>query len=428
MPRSRAVDAQQKPGLGGSFWRLFASSGVSNLSDGIQVAALPLLAATITRDPLAVSAIASLAFLPWLLFALPAGALVDRVDRRRAMAIANVVRAGLVAALAGTVMAGMAGMPVLYALAFALGCVETVYDSAARAMLPAVVPRRQLERGNSLLTTAESAANIFLGAPLGAWLFALAVVAPFWTNAVVYLAAAALIVTVAGRFTPERVEKTSIRHDMTTALRWLRQHVILRALMVTTGLTGLFHSMVNGIMVLFALEQLHLNEKGFGVLLAVAGVGAVVGSILSPLLTATLGRTNAMGITELVAALGTIVMGLWQHPAVAMVCFALTAGAVSAFNVQIMSVRQALIPDHLFGRVQGAYRTMIWGGIPLGTLAGGIVGRWWGLPAVFVISGILCVLAGLVTWIVLHRNRNAIADAFADDPAGEPDLADSTEK
>ncbi len=404
--------ATGKQSLGPSFWRLFVSSSTSNLSDGVLNAALPLLAATLTRDPVAVSALASLAFLPWLLFALPAGTLVDRVNRRRAMAVANVLRASLLALLAISVTGDIASMPILYAAAFLLGCVETVYDSAARAMLPGVISRGQLEKGNSLLSTGESVGNIFLGAPVGAWLFAIAATVPLWANAGAYLLAAGLIVTVVGRFRPPRTEKTTVRHDMSVALRWLGGHPILRSLMITTGISGLLQSMVNGILVLFALQDLGLTQTGFGILLAVAGVGAVLGSIFSPQITALVGRTNAMGGCELIAAASLVMMGLLHQPVVGMIGFAVSAAGISAFNVQIMSVRQALIPEHMFGRVQGAYRTVIWGGIPLGSLVGGAIGSWLGLPAVFVISGGLGMLSAGATWMILHHHRTAIAAAF----------------
>ncbi len=401
--------------LGASFWRLFASSSTSNLSDGILQAALPLVAATLTRDPVAVSTLAALAFVPWLLFALPAGTLVDRVNRRTAMAAANAFRGVTVGVLAISVLAGSASLPLLYATAFLLGCAETVYDSAARAMLPKVVPRAQLERGNSLLTTAESVGNIFLGAPVGAWLFAVAIALPLWVNSTAYLLAALLALTVVGQFSPARESKTSIRHGMAEGLRWLRNHELLRTLMVTTAGSAMVHSMTSGILVLYALQNLGVSARGFGLVLAAAGVGAIIGSLLSPLVTRLLGRTNAMGASMLVSALALLGMAAWQQPVAATICFAISAGGVSMFNVQIMSVRQALIPEHLFGRVQGAYRTVIWGGIPVGTLAGGVVGAWLGLSAVFVVSGVGGAVIAVVTWLVLHRWRHEIVAAFAED-------------
>lgn len=417
-PSTANVPAPAAPRrLGGSFWRLLGSSSVSNLSDGVLGAAAPLLAATLTRDPVLVSALGALVFLPWLLFAIPAGTFVDRTDRRRAMAAANVARALLLTTLGVTVVTDVVSMPVLYAVAFLLGTAEVVYDSAARAMLPAVVTKQQLERGNSLLTTTEAVGQIFVGAPLGAWLFALLISLPFWTNAVAYLLAAGLILTVTGRFRPERETATSARQDTAEGLRWLRHHPVLFPVMITTGMSAVFGTMTSGILVLYVLEELHLSEQRFGLFLAAAGVGAILGSLLSPVVTKALGRTNAMGILEIVSAVAVIVMGLWVQPVVATVAFALSAAGVSAFNVQNMSMRQAIIPDRLFGRVQGAYRTAIWGGIPLGTMLGGVLGRWLGLAPVFVITGVVSGLAGLATWAVLHHHRAAIAAAFEHDEA-----------
>lgn len=411
----RAAGPAPRRPLGHSFWRLFASTSLSNLSDGVLVVALPLLAASLTRDPVAVSGMAALAFLPWLLFAVPAGVLVDRVDRRAAMTGANVFRALLVGALAGLVVTGQATLPVLYVVAFLLGAAETVYDSAARAMLPAVVPRSRLERGNSLLQTSESVGNIFLGAPVGAWLFALAVSAPLWLNSAAWLLAAALALTIAGRFAPAPGEPTRVRDDLVEGLVWLRDHELLRALMVTTGLSAVAFSLTSGILVLFALEDMGLSEQQYGLMLAAAGVAAVLGAMSSPYVTRLLGRTAAMGVSNVVAGLCVAAMAVWPHPVAASVAFALSAGAVSTFNVQIMSVRQALIPARLFGRVQGAYRTVIWGGIPVGTVVGGALGKWFGLPVVFAVSGLAVALLGLaVTW-VLYAGRHQIAEAFVDD-------------
>lgn len=402
----------ERTGLGASFWRLFSSSTGSNLSDGVLTATLPLVAASLTRDPLLISLVASLAFLPWLLFAIPAGALVDRIDRRRAMQLANLLRALVLLALAATLVAGLASIWLLYVAAFVLGVAETVYDNAARAMLPRVVRRDQLERGNSLLATAESITNLFLGAPLGALLFAAAAVAPLGVAVALYLAAAVLIVTVRGRFRPERAAPTTLAADIREGLGWLLRHRILRSLVVVTGLGALASSLGNGITVLLALEVLGLDEAGFGVLLALAGAGGVLGALLSPALTRLLGRTAAMGVSGTAFGASLATVGLWPEPLVVLVAWPLGTMFVSAFNVQIMSVRQVLIPDALFGRVQGAYRTVLWGGIPVGTAAGGLLAGWLGVPAVYVIGGAIGMLAGVGTWIVLARHREAIAAAF----------------
>ncbi len=117
----------------------------------------------------------------------------------------------------------------------------------------------------------------------------------------------------------------------------------------------------------------------------------------------------------MLSAVAVLLMAFWQDPVGGPLLYAVSAGTISMFNVQIMSVRQALIPEHLMGRVQGAYRTVIWGGIPLGMLAGGLLGAWLGLPAVFVIAGLGGIVLAAITWVVLHAHRLEIAAAFAGD-------------
>ena len=378
-------------------------------------AALPLLAASLTRDPLLVSLVASLAFLPWLLFSIPAGALVDRIDRRRAMLLANLARAMILLALAATVAAGAATIVVLYIAAFLLGVAETVYDNAARALLPRVVRRDQLERGNSLLSTSESVANLFLGAPVGALLFAAWAVLPLGASVLLFVGAAALIMTVEGAFAPERAERTTLGADIREGLSWLLHHRILRQLVWATAIGALGTSLANGVAVLFVLEVLGIGEAGFGLLLAALGVGAVVGALASPLLTRLLGRTASMGVTGTVCGLATAAIGIWPTTAVAFIAWPLSSLAVSAFNVQVMSVRQVLIPDALFGRVQGAYRTVLWGSIPIGTAAGGLVATWTDLPTAVLLGGVLATVSGVATWSVLAVFRTQVADAFRDE-------------
>jgi Na+/melibiose symporter-like transporter len=376
----------------------------------------PALAATLTRDPVAVAALTSLAFLPWLLFALPAGAVVDRVDRNRAMAVANAVRALALGGLAATVLTGTASLIVLYVVAFAVGVAETVYDSAARAMLPQVVRRDQLDRGNGLLTTAEEASQGFLGAPLGSVLFALSVAAPLLTTAGGFLLAAVLVLSIAGVHRPVRSDgpRTTIRRDVAEGVGWLWRHRFLRGLTLVSASTSLVQSMTTGVLVLFALEDLGVGEAGYGVLLTASGVGAVVGGLTAAPLAGWIGRTATLVAGSVLSAVTTAAVALTSNPVVAGVLFAASTAGVLFWNVLTMSLRQALIPEELFGRVQGGYRTLVWGGIPLGALLGGVLADATSVPMVFVVAGAgLFVLAG-VLWRLLVVHRAEIVGAFDD--------------
>jgi MFS family permease len=405
-------------GLGRRFWRLYGGSATSNLADGIGRTALPLLAATYTRNPVLISGLVSFAFLPWLLFALPSGALVDRVDRRRAMALANVVRALSMATLAALALAHHANIAVLYAVAFALGVAETVYDSAIRAILPQVVPADRLDGANALLTVEETLGQTFLGAPLGSLLFAVAVASPFVLNAAGFAVAAVLLLTLRGAYRPARsAEPTSVRRDIADGVRWLAAHPLLRGLTLNSAATACANSMAAGLLVLYVLEVLRLPSGDFGFLLVAAGAGALIGGLATPPLAKRLGRPRMLTSGAAISAAAMLAMGLTRNGFLAAALFAVSSAGVMVWNVLTMSLRQALIPHELFGRVQGAYRTLVWGAIPLGSLLGGLLAGWVGVPSVIVAAG--GVQLALAAWLglLLRRHGAQLQDVAAADVA-----------
>jgi MFS family permease len=391
---------------------MYASSATSNLADGIGRTALPLLAASYTRDPVLVAGLTTFAFLPWLLFALVSGALVDRSDRRYAMSAANAVRALSLGALALVTALHVGSIAVLYVVAFLLGTAETVYDSATRALLPQVVVRRDLDRANSLLTVEESLGQQFVGSPAGSALFALAATLPLALNSAGFAVAALLILTVRGVRRPERpAVRTSVRADVAEGVRWLWRHRFLRGLTLVSGATCLVNSMVNGVLVLYVLEVLHLPAGSFGLVVLAAGIGALIGGLMTPWVARLVGRAPALTGGAALTAVTTGLMGLVSDGWVAAVLLGVSAAGVMTWNVLTMSLRQSLIPERMFGRVQGAYRTVVWGAIPVGSLAGGAVAHVLGVAAVFVVSGAgLLVLAG-VLGLLLLRHADDLTDA-----------------
>ncbi|MBA3417858.1 MAG: MFS transporter [Geodermatophilaceae bacterium] len=411
-------------GLGPSFWRLFVSSATSNLADGIGRTALPLLAASLTRDPLLISGLVTLAFLPWLLFALLSGVLVDRVDRRKAMAAANIFRALVVAALGVAVLVDAAGIVALYVAAFLLGAAETVYDSAARAMLPAVVNRAQLDRGNSLLVTEEMVGQTFLGAPIGALLFAMLAAAPLLGNAVIFVVAAVLILTVRARLPQPRTQRSTIRADVRTGLQWLQAHRLLRGLMlVTTAICGI-GAMAEAVLVLYVLEDLDVPSAGFGLFLVAFGIGGLLGGAVAGWLGRRLGRIASMVVSNGLGGAAYLVLGVFAQPVLAAVLFGVYGLTVIVWNVLSMSLRQALIPPELFGRVQGAWRTLVWGVIPVGSLLGGLLASLTSVRTVFAVSGILQLLSAAAVLVVLRPHRDELAAAFAADAGAAAELSE----
>jgi MFS family permease len=407
-------------GLGGNYWRMYASSATSNLADGIGRTVLPLLAASYTHDPVLVAGLMTFAFLPWLLFALPSGALVDRVDRRYAMSAANAVRALSMGGLAALIALHAGSVAALYAVAFLLGTAETVYDSATRALLPQVVARRDLDRANSLLTVEETLGQNFVGSPAGSALFALAVTLPLVLNAAGFAVAALLILAVRGAYRPARTAAVStVRHDVAEGVRWLARHRLLRGLSLISAATAVTQSMTTGVLVLYVLDVLGLPAGSFGFVVLTAGVGALLGAVVTPALARRFGRGPMLTGGAVLSAVTVGLMGIVHQVVVACVLFALGAAGIMVWNVLTMSLRQALIPQEMFGRVQGAYRTLVWGGIAFGSLVGGVVAHAVGVAGVFVVSGAgLLVLAG-VLGVLLHRH----AAELTDDALGEQPVA-----
>lgn len=408
------------------FARLYASSATSNLADGVGRVTLPLVAASCTRSPLLVSGLASFAFLPWLLFALPSGALVDRVDRRRAMAVANLVRALTAAALAAAVATHHVGIGAVYVAAFALGVAETVYDSATRAILPQVVATDGLDRANSLLTVEESLGQTFLGAPLGSALFAVAAALPLVLNAGGFALAVGLLLLLRGGFRAERpAARTSLRTDIAAGVRWLWAHRLLRSLTAVSAATAFCQTMATGVLVLYVLDVLRLPAGGYGLVLLGGGVGGLAGGLATPPLARRFGRGPVLTGGAALSAVATGAMSLTASPVAGAALFAAGGAGVMTWNVLTMSLRQALIPHHLFGRVQGAYRTAVWGAIPLGALVGGLSADAIGIRGVFAVSGGALLLLAAVLGRITHRHRDELAGGTARDgvPAPEPAAA-----
>lgn len=382
--------------LGADFARVWGAAAVSNIGDGVRVTALPLLAAAVTRDPVAVSGILLAGKLPWLLFSLPAGAIVDRLDRRGLVGAVSTMRAVVMAMLCGLVFFGEAGLPALYAVAFLQGVGEVFSDNAVFALVPGVVPKERLEDANGRLEAIVIATNQFAGPALGGLLFAQSAGLPFLVDAGSFVLAASLILGIKKR--PPRLqasaERRSIRADISEGVRWLRARPSLRNLSYIAALTNVALNATFAIFVLFALEELRLSSLGFGILLSVEAVGALVGSLMAARIRKHVGIPVALAAALGVAGVANFAIstsGLVPLVSLMMVAVAFAGGV---WNVLTNSLRQAVTPDRLLGRVQSAHRLLSWGAIPIGTLLGGVAGSVFGLRAPFLIAAImLCGLA-----------------------------------
>jgi MFS family permease len=421
-----AAGGGEKPSrLGHAFGRLWGAAAVSTVGDGMTQTAVPLLAATLTRDPVSISLVNGVSFLPWVVVGLLSGALVDRWDRRRTMWTVDLIRAVVIAGLAAAVLAGVASIPLLCAAVFLMGCGQTLFDSAAQAAIPAVVSRdpARLHRANGRMIATQTVGQSFIGPPVGGVLFPLAHWVPFATDAVSFLSSSALVGSLRGRFEPEAEtqERRSVRADIAEGVRWLRRHRLLRTMAVTAFMLNFAGAVAFGLLVLFAQDRLGLGSVGFGLLLTAEAVGALFGSLVAGRVSRRLGHTRTMVTAMLVQAAAVAGFGTTRLIPVAVVTLAVQAGAVGVWNVLGQSLRQELTPSRLMGRVVTSFRMIGLGGIPLGALCGGFLARAYGLTAGYLLAAGVGVLAAVIAMVMLTERALAAARAAADD--GKPAAA-----
>lgn len=399
-------------GLGPEYRKLWSASTVSNLGDGVTLVAGPLLAASLTRDPALVAGIAFAQRLPWLLFSLVSGALVDRLDRRRVMWTVDGFRTVLLSFLGLAVLLDFVSIPLLYVVFFLMGTAETLFDTASVSILPAVVPPQNLEKANGRLFGAEIVSNQLAAPPLGGLLFAVAASVPFFLDAGTFAAAAALVLFMRGKFRAERKEgtpPTTLRAEISEGLRWLWENRLLRTLAVSLGIMNLTSSATISIFVLFAQERLGLGSVGYGVLLTAIAFGGVAGSLTAEQLVGWLGAGTTMRIGLLIEATTAGVIALSREPLVVGAMLALFGFHAIVWNVVTISLRQQIIPERLLGRVNSVYRLLGLGGMSVGALLGGVLARGLGLTAPFWFASFSVAILAVVVWRILDNETVHLA-------------------
>lgn len=410
-------------GLGRRFGLVWSSSAASNLADGVFTVALPLYAVALTDSPALVAGLATAASLPWLLVSLPAGALADRIDRRRAMVAVNLVRVALIGGLATAAGTDTGTIVALYLVAFALGTAETLFDTSAQALLPAVVAPADLAAANGRLYATEILAGAFIGPPLGGLLVGVAAVGlplALGVSGGVYLVAALGMLALRGVFRPPPRDNTLAR-DIAEGVRFVRHHPALRPLALATAITGFGGMAFAAVFVLYAVGPMGLDEAQYGVLVAAGGLGGLGGAWAASRLLDALGPRRLLPLTILVTLAPPLTAATTRHAGVVGGALVVSSAGVLAWNVTIVSLRQRLTPDALLGRVTAAYRLVGRGGRPLGALAGGFVAEAAGLRAAFVASAVVQSMAVGYLWMA----RSALKDASVDDLDGRSSGATS---
>jgi MFS family permease len=412
----------RKASLGPRFWRFWSASAVSQLGDGIRITALPLLAAVITRDPLPVAAVSAAVWLPWLLFGLIGGTVVDRVDRKRLMETGQVARMFVMAGLAVAVFTHHESIWLLIVVAFLVGVGEVFVDTALQAVVPALVEEAQLDHANGRVIAAELLANELAGPPIGGFLFTIARAVPFVGDAASFGASGLLLATLGGDFKASHGERedTSAWRDVKEGASWLFRHPVLRPIAFAIAATNFGFMAFGGILVLFAHEKLHVGAVGFGLIISAAALGGLLGSLVAARIAARIGRGRAVVTGLALIGLFSAAVGLTSNAFLAGSLEFLVGFSGALVNVPGLTLRQLLTPNRLLGRVVSTFRMVGYGFIPIGALAGGWIASTWGLRATFFVGGGVCFVAALilgfsVTEDVIKAARDALGGALTPD-------------
>ena len=404
--------------LGHDFTRIWSASLITNLVDGVLRLAAPLLAVSLTQDPILIGALSALGLLPWLFFAIPIGAMVDRFDRRKALILGNILRALIALFIAFAVSQGFINIWLLLISVFFFGICEVLVDTTSQAVLPQILDKSNYERGNSRLQISEVIVSQFAGAPLGGLLYAVSIALPFYFSTTGFILAGLLILLfpfeneINARKKGEiEQERLGLKGDIKFALNYLYQDKQIFSIVVITTLLGFFYSLSNAIAPLFILKELNVPPALFGVVLAIGGVGALIGSIAAPMASRYLGRGRALAINVFFASLLVIFIGLSPNAYFFVAVSVLIGFTISVWNILLMSLYQSLIPPELYGRIHGARRTIVWGLMPIGALLGGVIARG-GLRLPFLIGGSIATFIAFFSYKHIKR----IGDLSAEIP------------
>jgi MFS family permease len=390
------VEAVAPARLGRGFRWLLVSSWLSNLGDGLAVAAGPLLVASRTDDPFLIALGATALWAPPLLFGLLAGAVTDRFDRRRIVIGVALVRCAVLLVLALGVATGSASVAVVLVALFVLGTAETFQDNAAQTLLPALVHRDDLAVGNARLQVGFIGFNQLAGPVLGALLFTAAAVWPVLGQAVLVAAAALLATRIA--LPPHRppAARRGLVRDVRAGVRWTWRHPAVRTLVLTITAFNVTFGAAWSVLVLYATERLGLGPLGFAAVTLAQAVGGLVGTVAYGWITRHVTLGGLMRIGLVVETLTHAALAVTTSPAVALPVFAVFGAHAFVWATTATTVRQRAVPTELQGRVGSVNTIGVFGGLVVGSALGGLLAAWGDVTTPFWFA-----FAGSAVFVVL---------------------------
>jgi MFS family permease len=387
------------------FLRFWSAASVSLVGDAVTRLALPLVAITmLDASPLEVGILGVAQLGPFLLIGLPAGAIIDRIERvLQLMVIADVVRAALILSVPLAYAAGALSLGHLYAVAFATGVFTVFFDNASSAYLPSLIERQLLVDGNSKLELSRSGAQIAGPGLAGALIELMSAPVALVADALSFLASGALIARIRrpARVATERPKGLRIGalgREVVEGARYLLRHPYLRAIALTTTTANFFRSALVAVLLVYLVREADASAGAIGLAFAVGNVGFLTAVLVVPAVTRRfgLGRTMRVAVSAFgpAAALVAVAPARWAVIAAAVMVFVDSFG-IGLHGVNQVSLRQAVTPERMRGRVAATLRLGMFGTMPLGTLLGGALGTFAGLRAALCVAAAGMFLAAV---------------------------------
>lgn len=380
---------------------------VSSAGDGMFLTAFPLLAAILTRDPVLIAGVTIASRLPWLMFSLFTGALADRMDRRKLMIGADLIRLVIVGLLGVAILTDVVNIWMLYLCAFLLGTCETLHVNAAQGLIPAIVKPEDLLEANARFASGQIVAAQFIGPPLGVAMFNASMSLPFLADAATFAGSAALVARVPDEHAVER-PTTKILQDIKDGIRYTIETVSLRRLTEILMVVNFFYFAANSLLVLYNEDLLGGNKITFTALSVGAASGTVISRFFLDKITTKLGKTRTLQVSLWAWAIATIGLAVAWEPILAIVMH-LVLGLGSGWWIALnTTLRQQITPTRMLGRMNAVSRTVTWGIVPFGALFGGIAARVVGLRGPFIISAVVMTSYALFAKRLLKPVEHAI--------------------
>lgn len=407
------VDRFAPPRLGRSFRWLLASSWTANVGDGLALAAGPLLVASQTSNAILVAMAALLQRLPWLLFGLPAGAIADRIDRRRLVMGADAARSATVAVLAVFIVTGHIGIGLVLTAMFLLGVAEVFADTTSSTLLPMMVAPVDLGLANSRFQASFLVAGQLVGPPIGAFLFAIGPAWPFVTQAVCVALGVILIARIA--IPPGGVRDAGdahVRQDIADGIRWLVSHAAVRTLALVIFVFNVTWGAAWSVLVLYSLNYLHMGAVGYGLLTTATAIGGIIGISSYTWLERRVPLATLMRACLTLEVLTHLSLALATRGWMAIVIMLVFGAYAYVWLTVSQTVRQRAVPTEFQGRVASVYLIGVFGGLLIGQGLGGWIAETWGLTApfwfAFVGSGITLILVWRQLGHIAHAGDAAL--------------------